>query len=115
MSDETKVFRCPNCKQYINSSLAECKFCKIPLTSEIIQKAIDDERNDARTYHLNNSKKHLYIGIGLFSLGLILSISSYFAGNINGGGGFIFIGLLLLGLGEIGNGFYGLLDHFGDK
>ncbi|MBX7172140.1 MAG: hypothetical protein K1X72_14340 [Pyrinomonadaceae bacterium] len=109
MSD-IKVFKCPNCTQYINTSLTECKFCKTPLSNETKQKAIESENENTKLYRRNMSKKHLLIGIGVFTIGIVISLPGLLGGTLTNGG-FIFIGLILVGLGEIGNGLFGLMER----
>jgi hypothetical protein len=108
MSD-LKVFKCPKCSQYINTSLNNCKFCNFELNDEIKQKAIVGEESENKLYRRSVSKKHLLAGIGILIAGLVLSLPGFLAGEI-GDGGFIFIGLILIGLAETGNGIWGLLD-----
>ena len=29
--DQPRIFQCPNCKEFINTSMAECRFCHVPV------------------------------------------------------------------------------------
>lgn len=44
-----KTFQCPNCSQFINDSMTECKFCSTPLDAQFVSQAVEnqDKVNDA--------------------------------------------------------------------
>jgi len=48
MSDYN-TFKCPGCGQFVNSTLANCKFCSLPFDAQIIATAVDRQNriNDA--------------------------------------------------------------------
>lgn len=112
-ADEIKSFRCPQCQQYISNKYDACRFCSFPLNEEVIKKAIETQESDNRKYRANWNKKVLYIGIGVFALGLVLSVLSYYTLFISGEG-FYFPWspvIALFGIGQIIMGLFGLWDE----
>lgn len=51
MSDNMKTFICPNCKNFINSSMAECKFCGMELDFAMIEDAVKNQEKVDKAYN----------------------------------------------------------------
>ena len=111
--DEIKVFRCPNCKQFISTKSDNCRFCSLPITDEIKLKEVDLQEKDDKVFRINIHKNMLYLGIGVFLLGGYLLFSSIFSVfYTNEGRFFIWSPIItLVGLGQIIYGLYGIYQE----
>ena len=112
--DERKVFRCPNCTQFISTAVDTCRFCSIPITDEIKRKGVSAQEGEDRGFRVKVQTKFLYVGIGVFALGLfLLGISIFSILFTNEGRFFIWSPILILvGLGQI---VYGLIGIYEEK
>jgi hypothetical protein len=65
-----KTFQCPNCNQFINDSMTECKFCSTPLDPQVVSQAVEnqDKVNDAY-----NAASNLRILAGVLASSFFLS------------------------------------------
>ena len=112
--DKHEVFRCPGCREFISTRVNECRFCSIPITDEIKLRESNRQANEDRAFRINNQKKWLYGGIGVFALGVLLLGASIFT-VLYSQNGRIFIWspvLILVGLGQI---IYSLFDIYNEK
>ena len=108
-----EVFKCPKCQQFISNKQDACRFCSFPLNDEIRAQAIEKEADDTRHYRLNMHKKILYIGLGIFAIGVVLSFLS-FATIFVAGSGIYFPWspvIVLFGLGQMLIGVFGILSE----
>ena len=108
-----EVFKCPKCQQFISNKQDACRFCFFPLNAETVGQAIGKEADDTRQYRFNMHKKILYIGLGIFALGTVLSFLTYTTLFVTGGG-FYFPWspvIALFGLGQILIGLFGVFDE----
>jgi len=74
-----EVFQCPSCQQYISTKYDVCRFCSLPLSDEVKTKAVEQEAEGTRQYRLNMHKGVLWSGLGIFAIGLVLSVISIFS------------------------------------
>jgi len=108
-----EVFKCPNCQQFISNKYVVCRFCSLPLNDEIKAQAVEKEADDTRQYRVKMNKKVLYVGLGIFALGVVLSLISIFS-IFFVGQGFYFPWspiIVLFGLGQMLIGLFGILDE----
>lgn len=97
VNEDLKVFKCPNCKEYISSNNDVCPKCAFQIPTEIKQKAIDTEIEDVKASNRRFYRNSLFIGIGLFLFGLLLVLQMFVSGRF-----FLWSPILtLVGLGEI--------------
>ena len=66
---KTQTFPCPNCKQYISEEVRICKFCSIPISSDVKQIAIGKEKNEKKNIYLKRHRNTLIVGIGMLIIG----------------------------------------------
>lgn len=38
-----RVFRCPNCKEFVNTSVVQCQYCGSPISAEVAQAAAEEQ------------------------------------------------------------------------
>ena len=97
VNEELKVFKCPQCKEYISSNNDFCPKCSFQIPIDLKQKAIQTEDEDVKIANRKFYKNSLWVGIGLFLLGSFLLVQMLFTGRF-----FLWSPILtLLGLGEI--------------
>jgi hypothetical protein len=110
MDEDRKVFRCPNCKQFISNKVDKCRFCSTPITDEIKLEAIKSQENEDKGFRVKTEKAWLYIGIGVFSLGLfLLGVSLYSIYFTRDGRFFLWSPVLILvGFGQIIYSLFGI-------
>lgn len=108
-----EVFKCPNCQQFISNKYEVCRFCSFPLNDETRAQAIEKEAEETRQYRVKMYKKVLYVGFGIFTVGVVLSLLSilsiFFAGQ-----GIYFPWspiIVLFGLGQMWIGFSSILQE----
>jgi hypothetical protein len=75
--EELKIqtFPCPNCQQFISSEVDVCKFCSMPISSDIKSFAIGKELNKKRNINLNRQKNTFITGIASLVIGIFLIVS----------------------------------------
>ncbi|MDQ6786184.1 MAG: hypothetical protein M3033_05125 [Acidobacteriota bacterium] len=108
-----EVFKCPNCQQFISTKQDACRFCSFQLNDDIKAKAIMKEADDTRQYRRNMHKKVLYVGLGIFAIGAVLSIATFITLFVSGSG-FYFPWspvIVLFGLGQMLIGLLGIIGE----
>jgi hypothetical protein len=50
MFAQARTFRCPNCKEMVNDSMADCPFCKVPLDPAIVALIAERQEKANRAY-----------------------------------------------------------------
>jgi hypothetical protein len=70
-SEKLRVFRCPNCKEYINNRMTECSFCHITIDLVVARKAVDSEDRENKIFRRQHYKRHMKIGTLVFLAGAI--------------------------------------------
>ena len=111
--DEIKVFRCPNCKQFISNKSDKCRFCSFEITEEIKHRESELQQAEDKGFRINTNKNILYVGLGIFALGLsLLSFSLVTIFSTGQGRFFIWSPIItLVGLGQIIYGLYGIYQE----
>ena len=104
-----KVFRCPSCHEFIAADATKCRFCSAPLDAETAKSAAAAQEKENKLYRRKHYARHIFIGIGVFALGLVLKVT-YPAESSSVHGGFSDL-LLLTGGGEFIYGLAGWWDE----
>jgi hypothetical protein len=106
---QSRVFQCPNCKEYISTDATTCRFCSTPIDAQSAQAAADAQALENKRYRKKQYARHIWIGAGVFVLGLAITVGSYIASE---GGSFVLTyGLMLVGGGDL---IYGLAGWLGE-
>lgn len=108
--DDAFVFRCPQCSEFISSTVEVCRFCDTPITAEMKEAGAAATYNENRKYRRGFYAKILFMGIGLFAGGAAL-IALFVISLINTGEGtFFYVGPILTawGVGQIILGLHGI-------
>ncbi len=102
------VIQCPNCREFISSDAAQCRFCKTPIDPQIAAQAAVQLAEENRSERKRAAIKYMLIGIGVFVLGLAITIGSYsMAASSKGGGHYVITyGLIISGAGNFLYGGY---------
>ena len=112
-SNVAKVFRCPQCREYMATDQPQCPFCQAPVDAATAHTASVVAEVTNQLYRKAHYKKHLMTGGALLSGGLALVVGSYFLSlAIFDKELFYFSRALILGGGaDFGYGVYGLLSE----
>ena len=108
-----KVFRCPTCHEFIAADATKCRFCSAPLDAETAKSAEAAQENENKLYRRKHYARHIFIGVGLFGLGLVITVATFTAAVSSPQGGYYVItyGLMLSGFGDF---LYGLVGWLGE-
>jgi hypothetical protein len=108
-----KVFQCPNCKEYVASDAKSCRFCSAPLDSQSVQRAVEAQTRENKTYRKRHYQKHMGIGFVVFAVGVAITVGTYLnaASSPRGGRYLITYGLIFVGGGDF---LYGLAGWIGE-
>jgi hypothetical protein len=111
---EIYVFRCPQCTQFISSTVDACRFCEFPITDEVRTAGAEAAFHENKAYRIAFYKKAFYIGVGIFGAGLLLL--AFFAAPIilTGEGTFFYGGPILIAIG-FGQSLLGLHGIYKEK
>ena len=71
-------FRCTACGDYVASDAIQCRYCGVEIDPEHARDAARREILTNRLYRQGHYSKHLRGGGGLFALGMMVMIGSYF-------------------------------------
>jgi len=74
-----QVFRCPSCHEFIAADATKCRFCSAPLDAETAKSAAAAQEKENRLYRRRHYARHIFIGVGLFALGLVITLATYTA------------------------------------
>lgn len=109
VSDELKVFKCPNCGEYVSSNKSSCPKCFFEFSDEMKQSSIDTEDKEVKEANRKFYKSIMYVGIVFFLLGGALVLQTVVSVVMTGQGLFSFWSpvLFLVGLGQIIYGWNG--------
>src|ERR1051326_4123975 len=75
-----KVFRCPSCHEFIVADATKCRFCSAPVDAETAKSAAAAQEKENRLYRRKHYVRHIFIGVGVFALGLVITVALYRAG-----------------------------------
>jgi uncharacterized membrane protein YvbJ len=108
-----KVFRCPTCQEFIAADATQCRFCSAPLDAEAAKSAAAAQEKENKLYRRKHYARHMSIGVGLFALGLVITVATFAAAASSPEGGYYVItyGLMLSGVGDF---LYGLVGWLGE-
>ena len=108
--DDSTVFRCPRCSQFISSQLDACRFCDLPITEEMKDASAAAVFEENKTYRIGFHKNILILGVVLFAVGFLMLGSFALSMLVKGEGSFFYISplLVLAGLGQIILGLHGI-------
>lgn len=107
---QSRIFQCPNCREYISTDAKTCRFCSTPVDAQTAQTAADAQAVENKQYRRKQYARHIMIGGGIFALGLVITVGSYFSAS-EGGSFVITYGLMLVGAGDL---LYGLAGWIGE-
>jgi uncharacterized membrane protein YvbJ len=110
---QSRIFQCPNCKEYISTDATTCRFCATPIDAQTAQAAADAQALENKRYRKKQYARHMWIGAGVFVLGLVITIGSYVAAasSEEGGSYVVTYGLMIVGGGDL---LYGLAGWLGE-
>jgi len=103
LNEAVKTLECPNCKKYITSDSATCRFCSFPISQEMIEAGVEKEDEEIRRFQVTFYKGALGTGAVFLLIGILLLVYFFVSYYATGRGVFYFWSpiLILLGLGEI--------------
>jgi len=105
-----KVFRCPSCHEFIAADATKCRFCSAPLDAETAKSAAAAQEKENKLYRRKHYARHMFIGVGLFALGLVITYTPAVS-SLGGGYRPINYGLMVSGFGDF---IYGLAGWLGE-
>ena len=77
-SEAARPFPCPACREYLSVGVASCRFWGAEISEAAAQVAVRTEAVKNRLYRRKHYRKHLPLGAGLFSLGVLIMVVLYF-------------------------------------
>ncbi len=112
-NESVKPFRCPGCREYLVTGVKQCRFCGVVIDPAVANEAARWELIANRSYRKRNYSKHFFRGSGLFALGVVIMVCSYFLFWQTLDTDFIWIprALVLGGGGDALYGVYGLVSE----
>lgn len=70
-----RTFRCPNCKEMINDSMTQCRFCSVPVDPGVAQLIADRQEKANQSYsdasYLRTAAIAMYVFLGLSFIPLL--------------------------------------------
>ncbi|HEX3557819.1 MAG TPA: hypothetical protein VHU19_01355 [Pyrinomonadaceae bacterium] len=110
---DVQILQCPGCKEYIASDAERCRFCSRPLDAQTIRIAVAAQQKENKSYRRRHYLKYMLTGLGIFVVGLVITVGTLAMAASSPGGGHFFItwGLMLAGA---GNFLYGLVGVIGE-
>ena len=110
---QTRVFQCPNCKEFIATDAKSCRFCSTPIDAQTAQLAADAQQSENKQFRRKQYARHMLTGGGLFALGFVITVGSFILAATGAAGRSyaIMYGLMLVGAGDF---LYGLVGWLGE-
>ncbi len=107
------ILQCPSCKEYISSDARSCRFCRAPLDAQTVAQGVAAQARENSAYRRRQAQKHMLLGIGIFLLGVVITIGTYAVAASSRGGGryLITYGLIISGALDF---LYGLVGWIGE-
>ena len=129
------VFRCPQCKEFINDSMTECRYCGSVIDRSKIDAAIEEKKREQRTNMRRVYATHIWAGLCVLLIfataaaalyGLALHMGFGFLDFFHPGrgmvGGYVHgaifgatYAVVCLSLGGLGDFLYGLIGWLGPE
>jgi predicted nucleic acid-binding Zn ribbon protein len=99
---QSVILQCPGCREYISSDARECRFCHMPMDAKVVAQAAEELARKNRSERKRTALRHMLIGLGIFALGLAITIGTYSlaASSESGGHYVITYGLIISGAGD---------------
>src|SRR5262245_58110945 len=95
VTGKARVFQCPNCREYINTHMTECRFCHTPISATDAQAAatkLDRENNVEEPIRgdRDEAMRNMTVG-GLWCVGglVVTGITYGVASSGSGGGSYV--------------------------
>ena len=109
----TGVFQCRNCNEWISVGVNECRFCKKPITQATADAVMLEQADQDRVDRKNAYVRAMFVGAGMFAVGLIITVGSIAFAMMSSGGGFYFVtyGLVIVGIINFFRGLIGWLNN----
>jgi hypothetical protein len=108
--DDSTVFRCPRCDQFISSNVETCRFCELPITKEMKAHSAAAQFEEDKAFRTGFHKNIFIVGAVMLVIGVLML--GWFAVSmlVLGRGDFFYISpiLTLLGAGQIIAGLHGM-------
>lgn len=106
-----RVFPCPRCGEFVATDTSRCRFCSAPIDPQTAQLAADSQAKENVRYMRRRYLRHMFIGGGIFILGLVISIGTFALAFSSPTGGYyvVTLGLVLYGASDFVYGLAGVL------
>ena len=111
---QSKVFQCPNCREFISIEATKCRFCSTPIDTQTAQAGANAQADENRKYRKKQYAKHMLTGAGLFLAGIVVAFLILMVQVLAAPSARIVIvywGLMLVGAGDF---LYGLVGWVGE-
>ena len=111
---QSRVFQCPNCREFISSDATKCRFCSAPIDAHTAQAGVDAQTLENRKFRKKHYAKHMLTGAGLFLAGIVIAVLILVVQVIAAPSArlvVVYYGLVLVGLGDF---LYGLVGWLGE-
>jgi hypothetical protein len=94
-----QIIQCPNCKEYISSDAAECRFCHRPIDPQMRQAAAVAQEAANRSHQKKQHRNTMLYGLVIMVIGIVITVGTYaWAASSSGGGRYVVTwGLILVG------------------
>lgn len=116
VTEKFRVFRCPNCKEFINNQMTECNFCHSTIDLVEARKAVDSLDQENKIFRRQHYKRHMKIGVLVFLAGAIpTAVIHYSTFTLTGEIFLVFYGAIGGGLTDFLYGLDGWLGELREK
>ena len=94
-----QIIQCPNCKEYISSDAAECRFCHRPVDPQMRQAAATAQEAEYRSQRKTQSRNKMLYGLVVMIIGIAITAGTYaWAASSSAGGRYVVTwGLIVVG------------------
>lgn len=109
----TGVFQCRACHEWISVGVNQCRFCKAPITQEVANAVMLEQADQDRVDRKKSYVRAMFIGAGMFVLGIAVTVGSLALASMGSGGGryVITYGLVIFGGINFFRGLVGWLNN----
>lgn len=94
-----QIVQCPNCKEYISSDAAECRFCHRPVDPQVRQAAFAAQEDANRSIQKKQHRNRMLYGLVIMVIGIAITGGTFLwaASSPSGGGYVVTWGLIVVG------------------